>query len=56
MQFIGEDALDQGGPRREFWRLLRDEIKAKMCAGDNDRLSLEHDIVGLQVIGMLAYF
>lgn len=46
---MGEAAIDEGGPKREFWRLLGDEIRARMCAGDNDRLSLDHDIIGLQV-------
>jgi len=46
---MGEPAVDQGGPKREFWRLLGYEIKAKMCAGDDDRLSIDHDIIGLQV-------
>ena len=46
---MGEAAIDQGGPKREFWRLLGYEIKARMCAGDSDRLSIDHDIIGLQV-------
>ena len=46
---MGEAAVDEGGPKREFWRLLGDEIRARMCAGDNDYLSLDHDIIGLQV-------
>lgn len=46
---MAEPAVDQGGPKREFWRLLGYEIKAKMCTGDSDCLSLDHDIIGLQV-------
>ena len=46
---MGKAAIDERGPRREFWHLLGYEIRARMCAGDNDRLSLDHDIIGLQV-------
>ena len=46
---MGEAAIDEGGPKREFWHLLGYEIRATMCAGDNDHLSLDHDIIGLQV-------
>ena len=49
MKFLGEEAQDEGGPKREFWRLLAGEIKAQMCVGGEDRLTLEHDVLGLQV-------
>jgi len=49
LQFIGEAALDERGPKRVCWCLLGNDIKAAMCAGDYDHLSLDHDIIGLQV-------
>ena len=51
VHFVGEEAVDKGGPKREFWRLLGLDIRAQMCAGDNDQLSLDHDMIGLQVCG-----
>lgn len=41
--------MDEGGPKSEFWRLLGLDIRAHMCAGGNDHLSLDHDVIGLQV-------
>ena len=46
---MGEEALDQGGPKREYWRLLAIDIMTKICIGSDDRLTLEHDVLGLQV-------
>lgn len=31
--FVGEEAVDTGGPRREFWRLLLLEAQEKYCIG-----------------------
>ena len=49
VKFIGEEAVDEGGPKKEFWRLLGEAIRKEMCAGDNEKLCLEHDVIGLQV-------
>ena len=49
MKFLGEEAIDEGGPKHEFWRLLATDIKSKMCIGGEDQLTLEHDVLGLQV-------
>ena len=49
VQFIGEEALDQGGPKREYWRLLAIDIMTKLCIGSDQRLTFEHDVLGLQV-------
>ena len=46
--------MDEGGPKREFWRLLGLDIRGQMCAGDNDQLSLDHDVIGLQVCSYVA--
>ena len=47
VKFIGEEAVDQGGPKREYWRLLAIDIVTKLCIGSDDRLTLEHDVLGL---------
>ena len=49
MQFLGEDAIDEGGPKREFWHILALDVKAKLCVGSEDRLTLDHNVPGLQV-------
>lgn len=46
---MGEEAVDQGDLKREFWWLLAIDIMRKLCIGSDDRLTLEHDVVGLQV-------
>ena len=54
VHFVGEEAVDEGGPKREFWRLLGLDIRDQMCAGDNDQLSPDHDVIGLQVCSHVA--
>jgi len=49
VKFIDEEGIDEGGPKREFWRLLAVDIQTQVCIGSNYRLTLEHDILGLQV-------
>lgn len=36
VNFLGNEAQDEGGPKCEFRRLLASEIKAKMCVGGED--------------------
>ena len=49
VKFLGKEPQDEGRPKHEFWRLLAGEIKAQMCVGGEDRIMLEHDVLGLQV-------
>ena len=44
-----DNSLDQGGPKREYWRLLAIDIMTKLCTGSDQRLTFEHDVLGLQV-------
>ena len=47
---LGEEGYDAGGPRREFFRLLADDVKKSMCITRNGHsYSLRHDVYGLQV-------
>lgn len=54
VNFIGEEAIDQGGPKREFWRLLAIDIMTKLCIGSDHRLTLEHNVAGLEVSAKLS--
>ena len=49
VKFVDEEGIDEGGPKREFWQLLAMDIQAGVCVGSGYRLTLEHDILGLQV-------
>lgn len=49
--FLGEEAEDGGGPRRELWRLLELAIKEKYFEGDTLQVIPRHDTVALQVSG-----
>lgn len=46
---MGEDAEDGGGPRREFWRLFGEELKASLLEGTSGRCIVRHDAVALKV-------
>ena len=49
INFLGEEAEDGGGPRREFWRLLSQEMQASIFEGALDRCIIRHDAVALKV-------
>lgn len=46
---MGESAEDCGGPRREFWALLGNEIQMNICEGRPTSCVIRHDSVGLVV-------
>lgn len=48
VSFIGEEAEDGGGPRREFWRLFGQELLTLM-EGNPGNCTLRHDAVALTV-------
>ena len=50
VQFLGEEADDGGGPRREFFALLAKEIQSSLFEGKSPRCFLRHDSIGLQVV------
>jgi hypothetical protein len=47
IKFLGEEGYDGGGPRREFFRLLANDVKRSMCVGREDSYFLRHDVNGL---------
>jgi hypothetical protein len=49
IKFIGEDAQDEGGPLREFFRLLWVAISRDKCIfnGPEEAMSLAHNMVAL---------
>ena len=49
MKFVGEEADDSGGPRREYWALLAEEIRFNICESNQKSCVLRHDSVGLMV-------
>ena len=49
VNFIGEEAIDYGGPRREFFRLLAINFAKELMVGDNFKF-MKPDVKALQVI------
>ena len=51
MEFIGEEAEDAGGVRRELWRLFEESLKGSNYFEGADRCQLipRHDTIALQV-------
>ena len=47
---MGEEAVDTGGPSREFWRLIMYEIKDKFCRGKEGCMVFDRNTPALQVI------
>ena len=49
VHFIGEEAVDLGGPKREFFHLLMQDIfnKSKMFGGYPDNVVPFHDVVAV---------
>ncbi len=47
--FVGEPAIDTGGPTREFWRLLISAFQNSYCIGDEGRKVLDHNVPALEV-------
>lgn len=46
---MGEEAVDTGGPSREFWRLVMLEIEKRFLHGDPGRKCFDKNILALQV-------
>ena len=56
MVFVGEAAVDQGGPRREFFRLLAKEFGSRYLVGREDCKFWLADVGALQVyIGVISF-
>ena len=61
IQFVGEPAVDQGGPRNEFFSLIHNEVSnSGMFIGKENRKCFNHDILALQqrnfyIYGQLCY-
>ena len=49
VKFVGEAAVDTGGPGREFWHLLNRGIAAEYCRGKDGKLVFERNTEALQV-------
>ena len=49
VRFVGEGAVDHGGPRREFFRLLAINAKERMFMGPPTRKFFATDVAAIQV-------
>lgn len=49
MTFVGEWAIDHGGPRREFFRLLAIDAKNRLFRGHSDRMFFITSVMSVQV-------
>ena len=41
--FVGEEAVDTGGPSREFWRLIMHAIGTKYCYGEEGKMVFDRN-------------
>lgn len=56
VQFIGEPAVDQGGPRNEFFSLLHREIaSSSLFVGEPESKCFNHNIIALEQKEYLLY-
>ena len=49
MKVVGEEAIDTGGPRREFWNLLVSKGEQEYCIGERNQLTFVQNTAALQV-------
>lgn len=56
VQFVGEPAVDEGGPRNEFYSLLHSEMsKSGQFIGEQNRKCFNHDILALEQGNFFIY-
>ena len=53
VRFVGEGAVDQGGPRREFFRLFASGSKQYFFHGSETRRFFDNNVSAVQVDGIL---
>ena len=54
MCFVGEPAIDTGGPSQEFWRLLEnEEFQEKYCLGSEGKKVFDHNVPALEVCSLM---
>ena len=51
VHFVGEEAIDTGGPSGEFWRLFVQGVANSFCVGDSYTCLPTRNIPALQVCG-----
>ena len=49
VQFVEEEAVDTGGPSREFWRLIVQEVVRQYCVGEPGISLFVKNVPALQV-------
>ena len=50
-----EEAVDTGGPSREFWRLVMQGIQNKYCHGEEGKMVFARNTPALQVCTIFLY-
>ena len=53
MTFVGEEAVDSGGPRREFFRILGMEGARRLFVGNDTKKFFASRVTAIQVHVML---
>jgi hypothetical protein len=51
--FVGEEGVDVGGVRREFWQLMFEQVGTYFLKGDNGKMAFIHNTLAFQVINKL---
>ena len=49
VHFVTEEAVDTGGPSREFWRLFASEVVLQFCEGEAGKCLFMKNVPALQV-------
>ena len=54
--FVGEEAVDTGGPRHEFWQLFVENAHQEYCIGKEGMMTFAQNTVALQVYGYVINY
>ena len=56
VQFVGEPAVDEGGPRRELFCLVGRIVSNELMIGQEDKKTFKHNLIALQnrIMGSLC--
>ena len=55
VQFVGEEAMDLGGPFREFWQLFMKEALRQLCIGGPGVSLFDKNVPALQVLYLCVH-
>ena len=49
VQFVGEPAVDEGGPRRELFSLTDRMVSSELMVGEEGMKTFSHNMISLQI-------